>query len=166
MQFAHTALRTLVQCFSIVPPAGAELAQHVPRSDASAADAAANWAIDLKTFMDVRVHDVQLFFNRCALQDVQNCGILFSLDGASRRNPGLSSSGVCAWWGLWAHGTFQSRGLWLQRGTNLGNGSINSAEAHGLASSLKTALRFLFWVTGHLAQLAQHSVRHEGLNSS
>ena len=166
VQLAHTALRTLVQCFSIVPLDGAELAQQVPRSNNSAADAAANWALDHKSFMDVRVHEVQLFFNHCASQDVKNCGMLFSFDGASRGNPGLSSSGVCAWWGLWAHGTFQSRGLLLQRGTNLGNGSNNSAEAHGLASCFKTALRFLFWVTGHLAQLAQHSVRHEGLNSS
>jgi hypothetical protein len=87
VQLARTALRTLVQCFSIVPPDGAELAQHVPRSDNSAADAAANWALDHKTFMDVRVHEVQLFFNHCASQDVQNCGMLFSFDGASRGIP-------------------------------------------------------------------------------
>ena len=112
--------------------------------------------------MDVRVHEVQLFIQHYASQDSQDSGLLFSFDGASRNNPGLSSSGVCAWWGHWAHGTFHSRGLLLQRGTYLGNSSNNSAEAHGLASSLKTALRLLFWVTEHLAQLAQHSMRHEG----
>ena len=31
---------------------------------------------------------------------------------------------------------------------------------------LQSRLIFLFCVTGHLAQLAQHSVRHEGLNLS
>ena len=41
---AHTALQTLVQCFHIKAPGVEDFGQQVPRSDNSAADAAANEA--------------------------------------------------------------------------------------------------------------------------
>ena len=161
VRLAQVALGKLVQCFSVGQPNGSDLAQQVFRNDNSAADAAANWALDHGSFMDVRVQEVQRLVHHLAHCGLHTPGLMFSFDGASRGNPGPSSSGICAWWGYWAEGAFISHGLLLQRGTRLGIGSSNSAEAHGMASALKTALRYLFWVTGHLSELAQHSVRHE-----
>ena len=96
-----------------------------------------------------------------ATQPASHVGFVFSFDGASRGNPGSSASGVCAWWGQWLHGSFEPHGLLVQRGIQLGTGTNNTAEAHGLATALKTALRYYMWVTGQLAELAQHSVRDE-----
>ena len=58
MKLAHTALQMLLQCFSIRPPAAKDLAQQVPRASNSAADAAANWALDKGSFIDVRLPEV------------------------------------------------------------------------------------------------------------
>ena len=85
-------------------------------------------------------------------------GMLFSFDSASPGNPGPSASGVCALWGFWQHDAFVSRGLLSQKGSNLGDGADNSAEAYGLAAAIKGALRLHYWVIEQCADLAQHSV--------
>ena len=50
LKVAHTGLQTLVESFSIQPPPFADFAKQVPRSDNTAADAAANWALDNRSF--------------------------------------------------------------------------------------------------------------------
>ena len=111
--------------------------------------------------IDVRPHEVHALLACLGSMTVHNVGLVWSFDGASRGNPGASARGVCAYWGHWSAGAFHSHGLLLQRGTRLGTGTNNSAEAHGLASALKSALRYYFGVIGQLAQLAQHSETHE-----
>ena len=88
-----------------------------------------------------------------------NIGLLVSFDGAARGNPGPASSGVCIWWGHFENSLFQSKGLLVQKATRLGNATNNVAEAHGLASILKTTLRFNLWLSEQLSELAKHSVR-------
>ena len=93
-----------------------------------------------------------------------NIGVLFSFDGASRGNPGRSSYGVCAWWGYFhttCSGSFESKGLLLQKGACLGTSTNNIAEAHGMAAALKLCVRYYGWVMEQLAKLAQHTVRNE-----
>ena len=143
----------------IKPPIAEELAQHVPRNDNSAADAAANWALDNGSFFEVRASEVVTFIHELAVCKLHNIGLLFSFDGAARGNPGPSSSGVCAWWGCFSNGQFQAKGLLIQRGTRLGTSTNNTSEAHGLASAVKTCLRYFCWVSEQLVQLAQQSMR-------
>ena len=159
VKMAHTALQTLIQHFCIKPPPMQELAQHVPRSDNAAADATANWALDNKSFMEVRVPEVLAFLEALAGSDDHSIGLLFSFDGAARGNPGPASSGVCAWWGHFMNGAFESKGLLLQKGTRLGTGTNNFSEAHGLATALKTSLHYYLWVIEQTSKLALHSVR-------
>ena len=89
---------------------------------------------------------------------------MFSFDGASRGNPGSSSAGVCAGWGYFhttSRGSFESRGLLVQKGIRLGTSTNNIAEAHGMAYALKICLRYYGWVIEQLAELAQHTVRDD-----
>ena len=72
-------------------------------------------------------------------------------------NPGPAASGICAWRGRFIDGNFSADGLLFQRGFRLGLSTNNVAEAHGLASAIKMTLRYYFWVTERLAQLAAHS---------
>ena len=77
-----------------MPPEGSEIAQQVPRSDNSAADAAANRALDSGTFMELRTQELEAFVYHLGTQPVSHVGFVFSFDGASRGNPGSSASGV------------------------------------------------------------------------
>ena len=156
---AHTALQTLVQCFHIKAPGVEDFGQQVPRSDNSAADAAANWALDHGTFMHVYVQEVEAFLKELSQCDANSIGLLFSFDGAARGNPGPSSSGVCAWWGCFCSGAFVSKGLLIQRGTCLGIATNNISEAHGLASALKSCLRYFYWVIEQITELDQCSLK-------
>ena len=61
--------------------------------------------------------------------DANSIDLLFSFDGAARGNPGPPSSGVCAWWGYFCSGAFESKGLLIQRGTCLGIATNNISEA-------------------------------------
>jgi len=137
------------------------LAVQVPRCENSAADAAANWALDKGSFLEVRLPEVCSFIHHLACTS-EDMGITFSFDGASRGNPGPSASGVCAWWGHWNALGFQSGGLLLQRGIKLGIGTNNSAEAHGQATTFKTALHLLFWSVDQLMQLTPATTNVQG----
>ena len=158
VRVAHAGLRTLTENFGIRAPGVEVLARQVPRSDNSAADAAANWALDHDSFMDVRLEDLLAFVHALGQSSSKQIGVLFSFDGAARGNPGPSSSGVCAWWGMFYGDLFESRGLLLQKGTKLGTGTNNSSEAHGLATALKTSLRWNCLVIEQLSHLALHTV--------
>ena len=133
---------------------------HVPRADNSAADAVANWSLDNNSFLDIRIPELQVFLEHLGTGELADVGMLFSFDGASRGNPGPSASGVCAWWGVWLHSEFIPRGLLMQKGANLGAGTNNTAESHGLVTAFKTAVRYHYWVIEQLAELARHSERH------
>ena len=74
-----------------------------------------------------------------------NIGFLVSFGGAAQGNLGPASSGVCIWWGDFEINSFQARGLLVQKASRLRNATNNVAEAHGLASILKTTLRFNLW---------------------
>ena len=116
----------------------------VPRKDNSAADAAANWALDTGSFLDVRVDETNAFLQKLGHTPETNIGLMCSFDGAARGNPGPASSGVCLWWGTFDSNCFHPCGLLIQRGVRLGTGTNNSAEAHGLATALRTALHLFF----------------------
>lgn len=163
LKLAHAALETLTNIFFVKAPDSEEIAQQVPRKHNSAADAAANFALDNGAFMDVRMNAVTAFVTELGQpqQQQHNVGLLFSFDGAARGNPGPSSSGVCAWWGKFIDGKFQSKGLLIQRGTCLGTGTNNSSEAHGLASALKTCLHYHCVVIEQLSHLTQHTMSDE-----
>lgn len=161
LKLAHTALQTLLQCFHILPPMCDELAKQVPRADNSAADAAANWALDNHSFAEVRVEEVLNFINCLSCSGAQGLALMFSFDGAARGNPGAASYGLCAWWGRFHEGMFSAEGLLIQKGHCLGIGTNNVAEALGLAAAVKTSLRFLFWVTEQLSKLALHPLSTE-----
>ena len=132
----------------------------MPRAGNSAADAAANRALDVGTFLDVRVDEAVKFMRRLSeVPDATDIGLLFAFDGAARGNPGPAASGVCAWWGFWRNQVFESQGLLLQRGFRLGTGTNNAAESHGLATSMKAALRWHYWVIEQTTDLARPSMR-------
>ena len=61
--------------------------------------------------------------------------------------------------GYFDSGTFESKGLLMQRGTRLGIGMNNTSEAHGLASALKSCLRYFYWVVDQITELDQCSMR-------
>ena len=108
--------------------------------------------------MQVQVQEVVAFLNELSLPKlVSNC-LLFSFDGAARGNPGPSSPGVCAWWGYFDRGAFHPKDLFVQRGTRLATSTSNTPEAHGLASALKSCLRYFFWMLEQITEHAQHSV--------
>ena len=143
IQLGHVALKTLCDCFCILPPDEEDFAKNVPRADNSAADAAANLALDSGNFYHVLPDGIQSFLQQLATGEYR-LGLAFSFDGAARGNPGPSSAGVCAWWGRFVDGGFLESGLVLQRGIQLGIGTNNSAEALALTTAVKTALRFNF----------------------
>ena len=161
VRLAHVALENLIRSFKAEPPPGQELACHVPRNDNAAADAVANWSLDSGSFMEVSVSEVYSFLHCLSTGQPSCTGFLFSFDGASRGNPGASSSGVCVWWGSWHFGEFHPQGLLLQKGARLGTGTNNTAESHGLVTAFKTAVRLYYWVTEQIAELARHSQRDE-----
>ena len=97
LSVAHVGLQTLIQCFDVRPPSLSDMAHHVPRSDNSAADAAANWALDVGTFEEVRLDSLLSMLHDFSNAGCNEVGMLFSFDGAARGNPGPSASGVCAW---------------------------------------------------------------------
>jgi len=161
VRLAHVALENLIRNFKAEPPPGQDLACHVPRSDNSAADAVANWSLDSGSFMEFSVSEVSSFLHCLSTGQPSCTGCLLSFDGASRGNPGASSSGVCVWWGSWHLGEFHPQGLLLQKGARLGTGTNNTAESHGLATAFKTAVRLYCWVVEQIAELARHSQRDE-----
>ena len=77
--------------------------QQTPRKDNSAADEAANAALDGGNFVDNHLDEsvalIRYLNNHGCSEEV---GILISFDGASRGNPGSASLGVCGWWGTWS----------------------------------------------------------------
>ena len=109
--------------------------------------------------MQVLVKEVVAFLNELSQPELRSIGLLFSFDGAARGNPGPSSSGVCAWWGYFDRGAFHSKGLLVQRGTRLGTSTNNTSEAHGLASALKSCLRYFYWVVEQITELDHCSMR-------
>ena len=124
----------------------------------------ANRALDWGSFHEVNVQEVAAFVSALGDAASGSIGISFSFDGASRGNPGRSSSGVCAWWGRFhatSSGRFESQGSLLQKGVCIGTSTNNIAEAHGMASALKVCLRYYSAVIEQLSQLAQHTVRYE-----
>ena len=133
----------------------------MPRSDNSAADAVAHWALDNNSFVDVRHGEIATFLAQLGTECSKCPGMLVSFDGAARGNPGKAASGVCAWWGCFDGGVFASRGLLWQKGARLGTSTNNKAEAHGLASSVKLCLHFYCWVIEHISTRAQHTMRDE-----
>ena len=142
VKLAHVGLQTLIESFRVKPPRGQQMARQVPRSDNSAADAAANAALDQGPFMEVMLNETATFITELSRPGTDNIGLLFSFDGAARGNPGKSSYGVCAWWGHFNHDGFDPKGLLLWKGARLGTSTNNIAEAHGMASSLKICVRF------------------------
>ena len=131
------------------------------RSDNSAADAAANWALDNGSFFDIRLEEVVKFLHCLSQSNAQGLGFLFSFDGAARGNPGAASYGVCGWWSCFKQDMFMPEGLMIQKGSRLGTGTNNCAEAMGIASAVKTSLRLVFWVVEQLSQLALHPLMRE-----
>ena len=156
LKLAHIALKTLIQTFAARAPLGRELAIQVPRSDNSAADAAANRALDQGSFTEIRVKQISSFLAQLCSGN-GSFGLLFAFDGAARGNPGPSSSGVCAWWGSFQADGFTSHGIILQKGCRLGCGSNTSAEAHGLSTAVKIALHYHYWLIQQLSQLTRHT---------
>jgi ribonuclease HI len=161
VRLAHVGLQTLIESFRVKPPRGQQMARQVPRSDNSAADAAANAALDQGPFMEVMLNETATFITELSRPGTDNIGLLFSFDGAARGNPGKSSYGVCAWWGHFNHDGFDPKGLLLWKGARLGTSTNNIAEAHGMASSLKICVRFYCWVIEQTSELAQHSMVQE-----
>ena len=66
------------------------MARQVPRSDNSAADAAANAALDNSPFMEVMLNETATFITELSRPGRDNIGLLFSFDGAARGNLGKS----------------------------------------------------------------------------
>ena len=161
LKLAHAGLQTLVQSYGIRSPSGCDLAKQVPRADNSAADAAANRALDHGTFMEFMFAETVCFLTALQESGPQSIGILFSFDGAARGNPGKASYGVCGWWGHFKGGIFEPSGLLVQRGRRLGTNTNNVAEAHGLASAVKVCLQYYGWVIQQSSDLAQHILIQE-----
>jgi hypothetical protein len=153
---AHSMLHTLVQKFQVRSPRGRDLAQQVPRADNSAADAAANYALDAGGFRYIDGSEVSAFLSYLARARPfdDEVGLLWSFDGASRGNPGESSFGVCSW-GTWSDGSFCERGMLLRRGDRMGLSTNNVAEAHGMTAALREALRWHFEVLEALVAFAE-----------
>jgi len=128
----------------------------VPRADNSAADAAANWAMDNHSFAEVRLQEVINFIDCLSGSGAQGLALMFSFDGAARGNPGAASYGLRAWWGRYHDGMFSAEGPLIQKGHCLGTSTNNVAEALGLAAAVISSLRFLFWVTEQLSRPALH----------
>ena len=135
-------------------PHGRELAQHVYRSDNGAADAAANQALDEGNFRQVFGRETFSFLHHLMglESEREKWGLLFAFDGASRGNPGEAALGISAWWGSWADGSFNERGLLVRRGDQLGIATNNIAEAAGMATALREAVRWHFEVAEELAR--------------
>ena len=146
-----------IQSFFIQAPDGHELAQQVPRSDNAAADAAANYALDHGSFMEVRLPETAAFVHELSCNERCNIGLLFSFDGAARGNPGPASYGVCAWWGLFSEKSFHSRGLILQRGSRIGVSTNNVAESYGQTQALRACLHYHCWITEQVTRLIRHT---------
>jgi len=158
---AHAGLQTLIQSYGVRSPSGYDFAKQVPRSDNSAADAAANMALDHGSFMEVNLSEAVCFLAELSATSEQNIGMLFSFDGAARGNPGKSSYGVCGWWGFFKSGSFIPKGFLVKRGCRIGTNTNNCAEAQGLASAVKVCLQYYSWVIEQITQLAQYTVRDE-----
>eukprot|EP00973_Karenia_brevis_P027062 3735364-Karenia_brevis.AAC.1 len=80
---AHDDLNELVSGFHVRPPCTGDLAQYVPRADNSAADAAANQALDTNSFLDVWTDEMQRLLYAQSGHPELAWGLLFSFDGAS-----------------------------------------------------------------------------------
>jgi len=106
---AQESIRQLLQKLEIRPPQGQELVVQTPRSDNTAADAAANRALDEGSFTDWNLHSCLRFVAALANDEHREYGMLWSFDGASRGNPGAASYGVTAWWGTWSLDGFQAK---------------------------------------------------------
>jgi len=161
LKLAHTGLQTLVQSYGIRSPSGYDFAKQVPRSDNSAADAAANMALDGGSFMHFMLGETVCFLAELSECNHDDIGLLFSFDGAARGNPGKSSYGVCGWWGHFKSGSFEPRGMLVKRGCRLGTNTNNFAEAQGLASAVKVCLHLYGSVIEQTSQLAQHIRKDE-----
>eukprot|EP00973_Karenia_brevis_P001549 210307-Karenia_brevis.AAC.1 len=87
LQRAHATLQEVVNCFHVSPPLARQLAQHVLRADNSAADSAANSALDDGNFAQIDPLEHDHFLSRLAAEPdgrfLSDHGILISFDGAS-----------------------------------------------------------------------------------
>ena len=146
LDVAQEALKVLLQRFSVKTYGSRELLAHTPRKDNSAADAAANRALDGGSFEDFSSEEVQNFISALVQDGQGRTGLMFSFDGASRGNPGKASHGNCAWWGVWINDSFHSRGQLFSKGSTIGIQTNNVAEARGLTTAAKAALHFFFWI--------------------
>jgi len=145
---AQSRLTETTRRFGIRPPHESEIAQQTRRAENQAADAAANQALDIGSFKEFyRTEVARLALNLSEAQGNSNVGVLISFDGASRGNPGPASSGVCAWWGRWSDGAFQSSGLVGRWGRLLGHLTNNEAEAQGLSDAARRLARILLTMT-------------------
>ena len=77
-------------------------------------------ALDHGSFLEVRLDVAAAFITELTGNSSKHIGMLFSFGGASRGNPGPSSYGVCAWWGHFRSGAFESMGLLCHKGARTG----------------------------------------------
>ena len=118
---------------------------HTPRKDNSAADAAANKALDDGDFEQTFEEEVHRFSHALLEDSGYPTGVMFSFDGASRGNPGAAAYGNCAWWGTWRDNSFHCGGQLLAKGLKIGRHTNNIAEVRGMANATKSLLHFFFW---------------------
>ena len=154
IRVAMEALQQAVTKFGVSCFLGRDLVAYTPCGDNSAADAAANAAVDTGSFELTMPMESQRFMECWLRGGDDQIGLLFSSDGASRGNPGPSSFGTCAWWGRWAGDRFTASGQLFQKGVVLGRRTNNYAEAHGMAAAEKSALHYLFWLAEGCAKAA------------
>ena len=152
LRMAHSGLQTLTSSFGVSPPTGRAMCQQVPRADNSAADQAANRALDHGNFREICSHALVGWIGKLTGDAPEACGLLFSFEGASRGNPGAAALGVCAWWGIWTREGFTEQGQLLRLGRQIGRDTNNVAETFGLARAIKEALHCLLHLAEFLAQ--------------
>ena len=145
----------MVVNFSVRSFGDGSLVVHTPRRDNAAADAAANRALDQGTFEEVYASEQAKLVEALATDGERHLGLVFSFDGASRRNPGAAAEGNCAWWGTWKENHFNEIGMLMCRGRRIGTQTNNVAEARGLDFAVKAALHFWFWLVESCAQAVE-----------
>ena len=149
---AQESMRQLLMRFPIRPRWAHDFVKQVARSDNSAADSAANRALDQGSFEEFASKACSRFVQELAARPDREYGFLWSFDGASRGNPGPASFGVCAWWGVWTCEGFRPGSLIYSRGATIGSCGNNQAEAHGLSHALRGAMKICTWMLQQAAR--------------
>ena len=139
VEAAQQHLHKLLSNFDLKLPWGKDLVAHTPRADNSAADAAANRALDNRTFSTWDLQECLNFLDALARRPRTDYALLWSFDGASRGNPGQASFGVSAWWGTLDAKGFHQGGHVFSQGVAIGKAGNNLAEAVGLSAACKAS---------------------------